>query len=67
MSTQNEKMSILTFQDLVVLKQFLEKGFRENFFSQQEIPGAELELQKLETIINQVIEKNKEMLVTTSE
>ena len=49
----------LTFQDLVILKQFLEKGFRQNFFSQQEIPGAKHEHTKLSNIIQQVLNRNK--------
>jgi hypothetical protein len=57
-SSQNNNMDTMTFQDLVILKQFLEKGFRENFFSEQEIPGAKYEHEKLSNIIKQVLKKN---------
>ena len=52
----------LTFQDLVILKQFLEKGFRENFFSQQELNGAKHEHTKLSNIIQEVLAKNKDKI-----
>lgn len=39
MSTQND-MDSLNFQDLVILKQFIEKGFRENFFNNHQKEGA---------------------------
>ena len=52
-------MNTLNFQDLVILKQFIEKGFRENFFSQQEQQGASMELKKLQNIIQQVMDRNK--------
>ncbi len=53
----------LDFQDLVILKQFLEKGFRENLFSQQEIHGAKHEHSKLVKIISDVLEKHKSTAV----
>lgn len=57
--TKTNDMSAINFQDLVILKQFLEKGFRENFFNSQEMGGAKMEHSKLTNIISQVLEKNK--------
>jgi len=48
----------LTFQDLVILKQFLEKGFRENFFNNQEKGGAVHLQTKLSNIIQEVLARN---------
>jgi hypothetical protein len=52
--------TVITFKDLVILKQFLEKGFREDFFSQQEILGAKHEHTKLSNIIKENLIKNQE-------
>lgn len=57
--TENTDMNSLNFQDLVILKQFLEKGFRQNFFNVQEINGARLEHLKLSNIIQDIIKKNQ--------
>lgn len=56
-----ENTDNLNFKDLMVLKQMLEKGFRENFFSEQEIKIAEYEHKKLSIIIDNFLElaKNK--------
>ena len=48
----------LNLQDLIILKQFLEKGFRENFFTKQENAGAKHEHNKLNNIIREVLVKN---------
>lgn len=55
-------MNSLTFQDLVLLKQFLGKGVSEKIFNEQELIGVELELKKINNIINQVIENLQEKL-----
>lgn len=47
-----ENTDNLNFKDLLILKQMLEKGFRENFFSDQEIKTAEYEHKKLSIIDN---------------
>lgn len=52
-----EDMNSLSFQDIVILKQFIEKGFRENFFTKQEIPGMTIQLTKLTNIIQSVLNK----------
>lgn len=57
MPDQSEDMNSLSFQDLVILKQFLEKGFRENLFTKQEIPGMTLQMTKLTNIIQGVLDK----------
>lgn len=54
----------LNFHDLVILKQFIEKGFRENLFNSREMPGAKLEHTKLSNIILQVTEKSTADTVT---
>jgi len=59
MSTQND-MESLNFQDLVILKQFIEKGFRENLFNNHEKEGTLIVHKKLSNIINQVITKANE-------
>jgi len=59
-NAKTEEMSTINFQDLVILKQFLEKGFRENFFNKQEIGGARMEHAKLTIIISHILEKNKD-------
>lgn len=59
-NTENNDMNSLTFQDLVILKQFLEKGVREDFFNRQELTGVEIELNKLTNIINGVIQRVQE-------
>jgi len=33
----DRQIEVLTLQDLIVLKQFIEKGFREKFFNSQEM------------------------------
>lgn len=55
----NDRMYNLYFQDLVILKHFMEKAFREDFFNYQEINGMEIIHQKLENIIQQAIANNK--------
>ena len=64
MSSENNQMNTLTLQDLVVLKQFLEKGVREDFFTKQEISGVEIELNKLTNIINEVLQRTQENINT---
>ena len=56
-----ENIDSLNFKDLMILKQILEKGFREKFFSEQEIKTAEYEHKKLSIIIDNFLElaKNK--------
>ena len=56
-----ENIDSLYFKDLMILKQILEKGFREKFFSEQEIKTAEYEHKKLSIIIDNFLElaKNK--------
>lgn len=57
----SENTDNLNFKDLLILKQMLEKGFRENFFSNQEIKTVEYEHKKLSIIIDNFLElaKNK--------
>jgi len=59
MSTETD-MDALNFQDLVILKQFIEKGFRENLFNNHEKEGSLIIHKKLSNIINQVIIKADE-------
>lgn len=59
MSTEND-MSSLNFQDLVILKQFIEKGFRENMFNNHEKKGVSIILEKLGNTINHIITKANE-------
>lgn len=56
---ENNDMHTLTFHDLVILKQFLEKGVREDFFNRQELTGVEIELNKLSNIITKVLQDIK--------
>lgn len=51
-------MYSLTFVDLTVLKQFIEKAVRENFFNYQEIPGIEILLNKLNNILQKKLSEN---------
>ena len=56
MSAENQDMNGLSLQDLMVLKQFLEKGFREeSFFMKTEKQGLLILHQKLDNIITNVI------------
>ena len=59
MSTEND-MSSLNFQDLVILKQFIEKGFRENMFNNHEKKGVSILHEKLGNTINHIITKANE-------
>ena len=60
MSNQNDDpMYNLYFQDLVILKHFMEKAFRENFFNKQELTGSQALHQKLENILQKVIHDTK--------
>ena len=54
-----ENIDNLNFKDLMILKQILEKGFREKFFSEQEIKIAEYEHKKLSIIIDNFLELSK--------
>jgi hypothetical protein len=59
---QPENSVSLTLHDLVVLKQFLEKGFRESFFNGQEMHGAVVIREKISSIIQEALvlaEKSK--------
>ena len=60
MSDQATKdMSTMYFKDVVFMKQFLEKGFREGFFNQQELPMAKMTHTKLSLMITEVLKSNK--------
>jgi len=48
----------LFFKDLVILKQFIEKGNRENFFNSQEKNYANILHNKLKNIISDFMDKN---------
>lgn len=52
-------MHSLYFQDLVILRQFIEKGFRENLFTPDEEVAAEKLRKKLCQIITDVMEREK--------
>jgi hypothetical protein len=58
MSKDDDPTHNLYFQDIVVIKHFIEKAFREKFFHDQEIKGMEKIHQKLENIIGQAISDN---------
>lgn len=49
----------LTFKDMVILKRFIEKGFRANLFVDNETSTAKILLTKLDNIIKEVIERDK--------
>jgi hypothetical protein len=51
---------LLNFQDLVAIKNFLEKGFREKFFTYQELPGATHTHTKLTKIIKHILKENQD-------
>lgn len=44
-------MSTLDFKDILIIKQFFEKGFRQGFFNQQEIHQASVIHDKISVII----------------
>jgi len=50
----------LTFQDLVVLKQFIEKGCRDNFFNTHEREPMKQIGQKISNIIQEVMSRDHE-------
>ena len=52
-------MRSLTLTDVIVLKNFLEKGRRECIFSSQEFPSIEIIHTKLGNIIEDVAKNNK--------
>ena len=54
-----ENMNALTFKDLLVLKQFIQKGIRENLFLQNELMAIKILLVKLDNICKIVVENNK--------
>lgn len=56
-----ENIDSLNFKDLMILKQ-IQKGFREKFFSEQEIKTAEYEHKKLSIIIDNFLELAKNNL-----
>ena len=58
----NSDINSLTFQDLVLIKQFLEKSVSEKVFNEHELIGVEIELKKITNIINQVIENLQDKL-----
>lgn len=53
MFTNSDNRNVLNFQDIIILKQYIEKGFRENFFITQEIGAIKLIHDKLSNIIQQ--------------
>jgi hypothetical protein len=61
MTGENEKarMDVLTLQDLIILRQMIEKGFRIDFFNTIEIPNVKMIHEKLSIIIQQVYNQNK--------
>lgn len=58
------EMNTLTFQDLVILKQFIEKGMRSAVFMDQEKNALKILHKKIDNILLHAIElekfKNKE-------
>lgn len=56
-------LNSLNFQDLCILRRFIEKAQRESLFTTEEQPTANILHTKLCNIINEVIERSK----TTSE
>ena len=45
-------------KDLIILRQFLEKGFRENFFTYQEVDWAKYMHRKLDAIIKDIVRQS---------
>lgn len=60
--SQMKECEMLDFEDLVILKQFLEKGFRKKIFEQNEIEWANKEHAKLTRIIQYTISKHNQIL-----
>lgn len=59
-SLKTENMHSLYFQDLVVLRQFLEKGFRQNFFQNNEEKAANDLHKKINNIICDIMAEKKD-------
>jgi len=53
------RMRTLYFQDLVILKQYIEKGFRHNIFIGDEDSSAKMIKTKLSNIISDIMDKEK--------
>lgn len=51
----------LGLRDLVIIKSFIEKGFRENLFNQQEIQVVEQVYEKLVIILEDAKEFHKQL------
>lgn len=60
MNTPQTEQSSLTLTDIVVLRQFIEKGFRENLFLLQEQEAVNIIRIKLNNIIQDVLNRSKE-------
>lgn len=60
MNTPQTEQSSLTLTDIVVLRQFIEKGFRENLFLLQEQEAVNRIRIKLNNIIQDVLNRSKE-------
>jgi hypothetical protein len=52
-------LNSLNFQDLCILRRFIEKAQRESLFTLDEQPTSDILHKKLCNIINEVIEKSK--------
>ena len=50
----------LSFKDIIIIKQFIEKGLRENFFSEQENDIMMVQQQKLSNIVQEFIKNHNE-------
>lgn len=53
------EQAFLTFQDLLILKQFLEKAYRDNFLNNMEKTATRPLHLKLETIIQEILARHK--------
>lgn len=54
-------MSSLFFKDIVILKQFLEKGRRNNLFIEEEMKDINIIHVKLSNILKEIIEKKQQL------
>lgn len=57
MSENNIDMNVLNFRDMTVIKQFLTKGLREDFFNNQEINYANILNAKIDNILQEAIKR----------
>jgi hypothetical protein len=51
LTNENADVNVITFKDLAILKQFVEKGFRNEFFQEEEKMSAIILHTKLKNIL----------------